>query len=285
MILSQGKRIRMSRLINAATNSCIICALDHGLTSPVFLDGLYATRERAREAIAGGAHVLMLSQGFSQRVLEEFEPNTALALMLTASAACRVGGSVITGIGSVENALHLGADAVVVYCALATEREDRMLTYLSEVGQACASLGMPLIAEAEWPNAYEGLEQISVDLGPDYLKRNARICAELGADIVKVNWSGDPTSFGEIIKACASPVVVAGGTLVPDQELLTRFQLARDVGACGCSVGRNIFQHLNPEAMTKAIARVFRDKWTAQAAYSELVASMSASKSPTEGSA
>jgi DhnA family fructose-bisphosphate aldolase class Ia len=45
---------------------------------------------------------------------------------------------------------------------------------------------------------------------------------------------------------------------------------ARDAGAIGCSVGRNVFQHQNPEAITAAISRVFRDKWLAKKALQEL---------------
>ena len=107
-------------------------------------------------------------------------------------------------------------------------------------------------------------------LGPEYLKRNARLCAELGADIVKVNWSGDQDTFGEIIRACNRPVVLAGGSLISDKELLTRMESARNVGAVGCSVGRNVFQHKNPKALTNAISRIFRDKWSTKQALEEL---------------
>jgi DhnA family fructose-bisphosphate aldolase class Ia len=240
------------------------------MTSPVFLDGLYDTRARTREAIGGGANVFMMSRGFAKRCTMEFRRDTALALMLSASAGGRPSGPVITPIGSVEEALRMGADAVVVYTALAGDNEDWMISYLSEVGEACAAMGMPLIAEAEWPDAYQTLDSFSTNLGPEYLKRNARLCAELGADIVKVNWPGDVQSFAEIVRACDSPVVIAGGTVVSDEELLIRFEEGRHVGAIGCSVGRNIFQHKNPEAMTRAIARVFHDKWNANDALEEL---------------
>jgi len=265
-----GKEIRMNRLIRRESNSSVICALDHGMTSPAFPDGLYDTRARTHEAIAGGANVFMLSRGFAKRCASEFRRDTALALMLSASAAGRPSGPIITAIGSVEEALRIGADAVVVYTALAGDNEDWMISYLSEVGEACEALGMPLIAEAEWPNAYQTLDELTTELGPEYLKRNARLCAELGADIVKVNWSGDPKSFKEIVRACDSPVVIAGGTVVSDEELLARFEQGREVGAIGCSVGRNIFQHENPAAMTRAIVRVFCDKWSAKEALQEL---------------
>lgn len=265
-----GKKIRMNRLIRKESNSSVICALDHGMTSPRFLNGLYDTQARTREAIAGGANVLMMSRGFAKRCGSEFQRDTALALMLSASTAGRPSGPVITAIGSVEEALRIGADAVVVYTALAGDNEDWMISYLSEVGETCEALGMPLIAEAEWPNAYQTLDELRTELGPEYLKRNARLCAELGADIVKVNWSGDPKSFEEIVKACDSPVVIAGGTVVSDEELLTRFEQGREVGVIGCSVGRNIFQHENPTAITHAIARIFHDKWSAKEALQEL---------------
>jgi DhnA family fructose-bisphosphate aldolase class Ia len=265
-----GKTIRLNRLIQAESNTCLICAIDHGMTSPMFLSGLYDTGARVREAISGGANVLMLSRGTVKKYCHIFRRDTSLALMLTASAAGRPSGAVITPIGSVEEALRIGADAVVTYVALAGENEPEAITYVSKIGEACELLGMPFIAEAEYPNAYQSLEQTKATLDAEYLKRNARLCAELGADIVKANWSGDQQSFGEIVRACDRPVVLAGGTLISDAELLARMEQARQVGAVGCSVGRNIFQHDNPEAITAAISHVFRDKWSAKQAMQEL---------------
>lgn len=269
-----GKKIRLNRLIQAETNTCLIVAIDHGMTSPIFLDGLYDTGSRVKEAIEGGANVLMLSRGTVKKYAGHFHRDTSLALMLTASAAGKPSGAIITPIGSIEEALRIGADAVVVYVALAGENEPDTITYLSKVGEACEELGMPLIAEAEYPNAYQSLEKMTQVLGVDYLKRNARLCAELGADIVKVNWSGDQKSFGEIIHACDQPVVLAGGSLIPDEELLWRMQMAREVGAVGCSVGRNVFQHANPQTITEAISRIFRNGWSAKQALEELNAKL-----------
>jgi fructose-bisphosphate aldolase/2-amino-3,7-dideoxy-D-threo-hept-6-ulosonate synthase len=41
-------------------------------------------------------------------------------------------------------------------------------------------------------------------------------------------------------------------------------------GAIGCSVGRNIFMHRNPEAITRALSRVIRERWTAEKALASL---------------
>jgi len=275
MSASTGKAIRLSRLIQAETNTCLICAIDHGMTSPQFLDGLYETDARVREVIEGGANVLMLGRGVAKACARYFRRDTSLALMLTASASGRPLGAVITPIGSVEEALRSGADAVVVYVALSGDNEAEAIAYVSRIGETCELLGMPFIAEAEYPNAYQSLSEMSHAYGPEYLKRNARLCAEMGADIVKVNWSGDQRSFGEIIRACSRPVVLAGGTLISDGELLTRMAQARDVGAIGCSVGRNVFQHQRPEAIMRAIGRIFRDRWSPVQALEELMATLS----------
>jgi len=146
-----GKTIRMKRLLEADTNTCLIVAIDHGMTSPKFLDGLFDTGARIRESIGGGANVLMLGRGMVKQHVRHFRPTTSLALMLTASAAGRPSGAVIAPIGSVDEALRIGADAVVVYVALAGENEPEAITYLSNVAEQCELLGMPLIAEAEYP--------------------------------------------------------------------------------------------------------------------------------------
>jgi fructose-bisphosphate aldolase / 2-amino-3,7-dideoxy-D-threo-hept-6-ulosonate synthase len=268
--LSTGKQLRMKRLIDQATGTSIICALDHGMTSPVFLSGLYDTRSRLQEAIRGGAHVFMLGPGLASRTVDLFTPRTSLALMLTASAAGRPAGSAITPINSIDMALRYGADAVVVYVALAGDDEREMISYVSRIAEEADARGMPLIAEAEFPNAYQTLTDATQNYGGEYLQRNARLCAELGADIVKVNWSGDIQSFRQIVSSTPVPVVVAGGTLVSDEELLTRMAQAVEVGAIGCSVGRNIFEHQHPEAITKALCRVIRDRWSVKHALEEL---------------
>lgn len=274
MSAATGKLIRMRRLIEPATSTCLVCALDHGMTSPRFLPGLYDTGRRVEEAIRGGANVFMLGRGMAVRYAGLFHADTSLALMLTASAAGRPAGAVIAPIGSVDEALRMGADAVVVYVALAGGDEAEMISYLSEVGESCEAMGMPLIAEAEYPNAYQNLSEMSERLGAEYLKRNARLCAELGADIVKVNWSGDAGSFSDIVRACDRPVILAGGSLITDAELLSRMERARQGGAIGCSVGRNIFEHRGPFAMTRAISRIFRDGWSARQALEELKAEL-----------
>ena len=171
--MSLGKTIRLKRVLNDPTNTSVICALDHGMTSPVFLEPLADIRARVTEAVAGGANVLMLSRGMSRIAAAELSQTTAVAYMLSASADPGENPS-IAAVAEVEEALRSGADAVVLYVALGTDTEQDMIERLAEVGSACDELGMPFIAEAEWPSAYSGT---TAELGTDYLLRNVRLCA------------------------------------------------------------------------------------------------------------
>jgi DhnA family fructose-bisphosphate aldolase class Ia len=232
---------------------------------------------RLDEAQRGGANVFMISKGFARITVGEFARDTSWAMLLSAAAAGCPESNIVIQIGAVEEALRLGADAVVVYVALTGENEPEMIRLVGEVGRECEMLGMPFIAEAEYPSAYATLEELKEEYGFDYLIRNSRLCAELGADIVKTNWPGDVELFAKIVEATAVPMVVAGGTLVSDAELLTRMEQAMEVGAVGCSVGRNIFQHENPFAITRALSRVIHERWGASEALEELGATLQGS--------
>jgi fructose-bisphosphate aldolase/2-amino-3,7-dideoxy-D-threo-hept-6-ulosonate synthase len=272
--MSVGKDMRMKRVIDAGGVS-VICALDHGMTSPTFLEPLADIRARTAEAVAGGANVIMMSKGIARAAEPEFGPTTSLALLLSASANPGEDRPSIVQIAEVEEACRLGADAVVLFVALAGESEPGMIRILSAVGRECETLGMPFIAEAEFPTTYAAVEDLSAEYGFSYLARNVRLCAELGADIVKTNWPGDGGSFGKLVEATSGlPVVLAGGSQIEDRELLERMEAAMAAGGIGCSVGRNIFMHQNPRAITAALSRVIRERWSAAKAFDELQGSL-----------
>jgi DhnA family fructose-bisphosphate aldolase class Ia len=270
-----GKAMRLKRVIDPSGVS-IICALDHGMTSPTFLEPLADISTRAAETVAGGANVIMMSKGMIRVAEPAFSPTTSLALLLSASGNPGGDRPEIVQIAEVEEALVLGADAVVLFTALGGDTEPGMIDILANVGRECAALGMPFIAEAEFPTTYATVEELKQQYGFEYLRRSVRLCAELGADIVKTNWPGDPESFAKLVEATNGiPVVLAGGSRLEDQELLWRMQVAIEAGAIGCSVGRNIFMHTSPEAITRALARVIRERWTSDKAHEALLEELS----------
>src|SRR2546428_10903125 len=140
--------MRLKRVIDPAGVS-VICALDHGMTAPTFLEPLADIEQRTREAVTGGANVIMMSKGMIRLAIDAFSPPTSLALLLSASANPGEARPAVIQIAQVEEAARLGADAVVLFTALGRENEPAMIRVRSEVGRESALLGLPLIAEAE----------------------------------------------------------------------------------------------------------------------------------------
>jgi DhnA family fructose-bisphosphate aldolase class Ia len=85
----------------------------------------------------------------------------------------------------------------------------------------------------------------------------ARVGAELGADIVKVPYTGSPETFREVVESCPAPVVMAGGPKAErDEDVLEMVWGAVRAGAMGVTIGRNVFMHENPKAIVRAIRAI-----------------------------
>ena len=92
------------------------------------------------------------------------------------------------------------------------------------------------------------------------VKHAARVGAELGADIVKTNYTGDPASFEEVVEGALVPVIIAGGPSVDsNKDLLQMTKDSIEVGGAGVAFGRNFFQAENPEKITKAVSSIVHD--------------------------
>src|SRR5215831_86485 len=150
MTAAVGKAMRLKRVIDPKGVS-VICALDHGMTSPSFLEPLSDITTRTTEAVRGGANVIMMSKGMVRVAEPAFSSTTSLALLLSASANPEGARPAVVQV----------ADVVVLFTALGGDSEPGMIRTLAGVGRECASLGMPLIAEAEFPTTYASVEELS----------------------------------------------------------------------------------------------------------------------------
>lgn len=258
--MNTGKLLRMRRIIDQGTQSTVMFAFSHGTSSPDVIDGLDDPAAKIRAAARGGADCIFLAPGLIESHADVLSaiPDLAVVAKISATASRGAIPHQERQIASVEHCASLGADGVVALIPFAPDNEPDVISLMAGLGEQCSRYGMPLIAEAEYPNAYYGEADYAEEWGLPYLKRSARLCAELGADIVKTNWPGSADGFAEIVTSVSVPVVVAGGSRESDLSLLNRLAEARSAGAVGCSVGRNIFQHQLPEEITAAITSVVR---------------------------
>lgn len=112
-----------------------------------------------------------------------------------------------------------------------------MLKDFGQIATECNKWRIPLLAMMYYRNEKgEKTDVKSVSL-------IARVAMELGADIVKVPYTGDRKSFEDVVASVNIPVVVAGGGLYNDISEFYRFvEDAMWAGAAGVAIGRNCFQ-------------------------------------------
>jgi len=249
-----GKQIRMERILNRNTRRTILVPMDHGITlGPI--NGLKDMKEAVKAVAEGGANAVIEHKGVVEDGLRGNGPDVGLIIHLSASTSLSTSPNAKTIVCSVEEAIRLGADAVSVHVNLGNGQEKEMLKDFGRISYEARTWGMPLLAMM-----YPRGEKIKDEYDPKYIKHVARVGAEMGADIVKVSYTGDSESFREVVEGCFVPVVIAGGPKMDsDREILEMVKGSVDAGGAGVSIGRNVFQHKNSTKLVKAFAAIIHE--------------------------
>ena len=151
---------------------------------------------------------------------------------------------------SLENAISVGCDAVAVHVNITADNEGIMIQNLASTSCECQRYGIPLMAIIYVRNLdAEGKDNNYLDLKRDnnseytqMVTHACRVAVELGADIIKTNYTGSADSFSNVIYAAGDvPVVIAGGEKVSESAALSDIKGALEAGASGICFGRNFF--------------------------------------------
>jgi class I fructose-bisphosphate aldolase len=226
----------------------LIVAFDHGLTEGP-AKGMEAPTGILAELAASGADAILTSYGIATHFADEI---ASLGLILRLDVGATKLGKM--GPGSqyfqVEDALRIGADAVAVSAFPGTPEEKETLGTLASVIMEAHKWGLPVMAEMQ-PGGF--------DAGPDFctpeiVRLSARVAAEYGADWVKVPYANE---FQRVVQTCYVPIVMLGGVKLNNQRLLFETVWgAKQAGAAGIAIGRNIFQADHPGAVVKTLAAI-----------------------------
>ncbi len=256
-----GKQIRMERIIDRNTSRTVIVPMDHGVSSgPIY--GITDLRDAIEQVVRGGANAIVEHKGMVGAGHRRSGKDVGLIIHLSASTSLSPYPNTKTLVCTVEEALSLGADAVSIHVNIGDEMERQMLSDFGMVSSRAREWGIPLLAMI-----YPRGEKIANEYDPGVLKHAARLGAELGADIVKISYSGSVESFREVIAGCRVPVVIAGGEkMESDKQILETVRGSIDAGGSGVSIGRNIFQHQDPTRMVGAISMIVHEEATVEQA-------------------
>ena len=170
---------------------------------------------------------------------------------------------------SVEDALRLGADAVIIFTFLNTDAEAASVRRLGKTATDADHWGVPLVAEIlprSLLNNHFGTQMFVQREGnrPDIFDETrtaVRIGAEVGADVVKTRYTGDIDQFREVVRSAGARVIVAGGPLLgeSDEALLSLAAHCVKADADGIIFGRNVWQHPKMEKLIAALCAIVHD--------------------------
>jgi fructose-bisphosphate aldolase/2-amino-3,7-dideoxy-D-threo-hept-6-ulosonate synthase len=254
--MNAGTQARLARI--GTDGRYLVVPMDHGITLGA-VKGLKDIESTIDAVTRGGADSVLTQKGIAPRV----HPNTNGAGYIVHLNGSTAGGPDVNDkrtTGTVKAAIQAGADAISFHINVGSETEPDQIEELAGVTERAAEFGIPVLAMtyARGPGVNES--------DPERLAHAARLGEELGADVIKTGYSGDSESFEHVVESTRLPVVIAGGEPEGDRASLAAVRGAMDAGAAGVSMGRTVFQHDDPEAMTRAVSGVVHDDLPAEEA-------------------
>ncbi|MHA1683848.1 MAG: 2-amino-3,7-dideoxy-D-threo-hept-6-ulosonate synthase [Promethearchaeota archaeon] len=260
-----GKKVRLERIMNRRTGNTVIIPMDHGVTvGPIA--GLEDLPEMVNKVADGGADAVLGHLFVPFYGHRGYGRDIGLIIHLSASSMYAIDPNQKTIVTDVEEAIKVGADGISIHINIGAENEPQQLRDLGMVSKQCRHWGFPLLAML-----YPRGPNVKSEHGVDEVKLAARLGAELGADIVKTNYTGDIDSFKEVVRGCPAPIIIAGGPRIEGiKKLLQTVEDAISAGARGVAFGRNIFQSKDPALLTRALVKIVHEKYTAEDVMSEL---------------
>jgi len=267
-----GKYIRLGRIFNRRSGRAVVVTMDHGVDLGP-LEGLENPGETLSRVLSGEFRPDAILMNPSMIKLNYARLAGEVGVIARLDGTATIMGPDITDyrlFSSVEEALRIGADAVATMAFLGVQRESENSEKIGRVSQDCEKWGVPHIVEALPPEIVEHHFKPKAEWrwpDPEHVKFVDRVAAELGADVVKSYYTGDPDSFKEVVKCCPVPVIVLSGPGAGDPKGL--LQIAHDVisvGAKGVIMGRNIWGYKDPAAMVKALVKIVHENFSVEEA-------------------
>jgi putative autoinducer-2 (AI-2) aldolase len=252
--LDWGMKNRLARIFEPKTGRTVMLAIDHG-----YFQGPTTGLERIDLNIVPLmplADALMLTRGILRTTVPPY-------LTKPIVMRCSGGPSILKELSNeelavdIEDAIRMNVSALTLQVFIGGEFETRTVHNMTRLVDMGMRYGIPTMAVTAVGKAMTRDAQ--------YLRLACRICAELGAQIVKTYYC--PEGFETVTASCPVPIVMAGGKKLPELEALTMAHNAIVRGAAGVDMGRNIFQSDAPKAMMQAVHAVVHKNLKPQEAY------------------
>lgn len=249
-----GKQVRLNRLFNEKSGKILVIALDHAIGWGL-IKGIERIEETLELIVQSKPDAITMQKGLIEKLYKPYAGKIPFIMKCTTFAPFHPAFDV--QVGYVEEAIRLGADAIAVGCTVCGDDQKDLIYQLGIITREAASVGLPVVS-----HIYPKGNLIKED--ERYLSKHvayaARTAAELGVDIIKTFYTGNPKSYAEVIKSCPCKVVVSGGPKLPTvKDVLKMTKDAINTGAAGVTYGRNVWQDDNPIKVVEALKSIIHE--------------------------
>jgi fructose-bisphosphate aldolase, class I len=205
-------------------------------------------------AAKGGFNGIVFQKGLAEKY---YDGKVPLILKVNAKSSLIKGEPNSKQNCSVEYAQSLGAKAVGYTIYLGSQFEGEMFQEFGRIQEQAHERGMAAIA---W--VYPRGQAVANDSTKEIVSYAARVGLELGADGVKIKYTGDPQTFSWAVKSAGKAhVYMSGGPKAPtDEDFLNQVRGVIQAGGAGVAVGRNVWQNENPVQMAEKLRQVIFEK-------------------------
>ena len=254
--MSLGKQIRLKRIFSHPSGRLCSVAIDHFIC---YADGLPAglrnLPEALRAILPGCPDAVTMFKGAA---LGCWPMHAGSAALIIQGGCFTPDERVIESLVTPKEVVRLGGDAIAFSIGVRGHNEGRFIRMLSDIVEAAAQFDLPVIAHI-YPRDM-GTSPVKVLQDAENIAWAVRVGVECGADVIKVAYTGDPTSYGQIVRSSPVPVVAAGGP--KSSTLLASLEQMAGViksGARGATIGRNIWGQPDPALALRAFKAIIHD--------------------------
>jgi len=254
--MDYGMKNRMAGILSPKNGRCVMLAVDHG-----YFQGPTTGLEKPRDVVAPllpYADSLMLTRGVLRTSVDA---SVRVPIVLRVSGGTSVLKDDLSNEDltvSTEDAIRCNASALAISVFVGSAHEKQTLTNLAKLVDDGQKYGIPVLAVTA-----VGKEMVR---DSRYLGLATRICAELGANVVKTYYCD---GFEKVVAGCPVPVVIAGGKKIEEHDALKLAYAAISDGAAGVDMGRNIFQSRWPVQMIRTVRMIVHEGLTDAQAWTE----------------
>ena len=201
----------------------------------------------------GKFNALAVQKGIAEKYNEEImKSKIPLIVKLNGKTRLSKGEPISEQLGTVKEAIKLGAIAVGYTIYIGSEFESEMLEDFSEIQKDAHKKGLPVIL---W--IYPRGKAVKDDTSKEMMSYAARVGLEIGADIVKIKYNGKVNDLKWAVKSAGkTKVVIAGGVKSGEKDFLNDVKKIVKSGASGMAIGRNIWQSEKPIDLTKKVKKI-----------------------------